>query len=375
MNKRNGNNIWVKGGLILVVVLMSLGACLGIRSVVACRELGYFDLSWSPGERIAYTRADYFSPIPLWPFPPDDVYIIDENGSEEKANGDFVDTVNLGWLPDGRRLAFAGGRSSGCFIAVFDDDENSPTCVNDSTPMAAPAWSPDGTRLAFWSTELVLQIMTSDGANTKEYPYITGTIYNDLSWSPDGMFIAYVTNIFGNLEIYKVQSDGNSPKRLTDEFSDDWSPSWSPDGTRIAFLSRRGGYMGGPTPESKCGISSGCGYPKTYTMKSDGTDVKLLIDAPATDWRAKWSPDGSRIVLVSERDGNPEIYIVNPDGSGLVRLTDNRYEDSSPVWSPDGTRIAFTSKRNGFLNIYVINADGTGEIQLTRNPSNAPCLP
>jgi TolB protein len=109
-------------------------------------------------------------------------------------------------------------------------------------------------------------------------------------------------------------------------------------------------------------------------MKSDGTDVKLLIDSPGDDGEAKWSPDGSRLVLVSNRDGNHEIYIVNPDGTNLIRLTNNRGEDSSPVWSPDGARIAFVSTRNGYSNIFVMNADGTNEVQLTLNPPNAPCL-
>jgi TolB protein len=66
---------------------------------------------------------------------------------------------------------------------------------------------------------------------------------------------------------------------------------------------------------------------------------------------------------------------VNPDGTGLVRLTDNQFNDASPAWSPDGTRIAFVSERNGHLNIYMIDTDGTNEVRLTKNPPNPLCLP
>jgi len=57
-----------------------------------------------------------------------------------------------------------------------------------------------------------------------------------------------------------------------------------------------------------------------------------------------WSPDGSKIVFVSNRDGESmgnigfhgytEIYIMNADGSNIVRLTKDTYDDESPIWAP-----------------------------------------
>jgi Tol biopolymer transport system component len=62
-----------------------------------------------------------------------------------------------------------------------------------------------------------------------------------------------------------------------------------------------------------------------------------------------------------ENDENTEIFTVDADGGNLKRLTDNGYWDVYPVWSPDGTRIAFLSQRESDFDIYMMNADGTGE--------------
>jgi Tol biopolymer transport system component len=80
-----------------------------------------------------------------------------------------------------------------------------------------------------------------------------------------------------------------------------------------------------------------------------------------------WSPDGSQIAFVSNRDGNSEIYVMNSDGTGLTRLTDNPDDDVNPRWSPDGSMIAFWTNRNGDSEIYVMNADGTGQVNVTRD--------
>jgi TolB protein len=365
--------------LTLVVIVIIVVIYLLVRPFAACQEFGFYDLTWSPGAQIAYNRVNYFCPYVFCPNT-HTVFTVDEASHEKEIKSSPLGKFGLGWLPDGQHLVlsagygFSAGQSSKCSFAVFDIGNATLKCLNQTYPLGEAALSPDGTRIAFFSLDSILNIMESDGSNVKRLPYIEGgTINESLSWSPDSKFIAYVTANGGDA-IYSVKSDGTSPQRLTKDSYDNWDPKWSPDGSRIAFLSRRGGYMGGPTPAGICGSLTNCGYPKTYTMKSDGTDVKLLIDSPGDDGEAKWSPDGSRLVLVSNRDGNHEIYIVNPDGTNLIRLTNNRGEDSSPVWSPDGARIAFVSTRNGYSNIFVMNADGTNEVQLTLNPPNAPCL-
>jgi Tol biopolymer transport system component len=84
-------------------------------------------------------------------------------------------------------------------------------------------------------------------------------------------------------------------------------------------------------------------------MDANGANVVQLTDHIAEDYSPTWSPDGKRILFVSERDEgwrNSEIYMMNADGSGQQRVTDNISKDFLPVWSPDQSKIAFikTSK-------------------------------
>src|SRR5207302_2193555 len=54
-----------------------------------------------------------------------------------------------------------------------------------------------------------------------------------------------------------------------------------------------------------------------------------------------------KIAFVSDRDGNFEIYVMDADGSNQTRLTNNPAHDGEPAWSPDGAKIVFVSQRDG----------------------------
>lgn len=160
-----------------------------------------------------------------------------------------------------------------------------------------------------------------------------------------------------NWSIYSMRSDGSDPTRLSKGESNDTSPSLSPDGRRIVFVSDRDRNR------------------EIYAMNSDGGAPANLTLHPSEDWTPCWSPDGQRVAYSSFRDGNWEIYVMNADGSKPVRLTQHPAMDYSPAWSPDGRSIAFVSSRDGNLEIYVMDADGRNARRLTSDPATdqAPC--
>jgi hypothetical protein len=69
-----------------------------------------------------------------------------------------------------------------------------------------------------------------------------------------------------------------------------------------------------------------------------------------------------------------DLYAMNPDGSDVVRLTQQIPGTiravQEAVWSPDGTKIAFVTDRDDNREIYVMNADGSNPVNLTNNPAS-----
>ena len=55
-------------------------------------------------------------------------------------------------------------------------------------------------------------------------------------------------------------------------------------------------------------------------MNADGRQQRLTRN-PASDHSADWSPDGRKIVFVSDRAGRHAAYVMNADGSGQRKLT------------------------------------------------------
>lgn len=110
-----------------------------------------------------------------------------------------------------------------------------------------------------------------------------------------------------------------------------------------------------------------------YVYDIEAKRLTQVTRGEYTEEGAQFSPDGERIVFVSNREGDPDagyrtdLWIVDADGQGEpVQLTDNHYRKSRPRWSPDGKRIAYLSAVNGVYGIArltMVAADG-GEPRL-----------
>lgn len=135
--------------------------------------------------------------------------------------------------------------------------------------------------------------------------------------------------------------------------SEDYKPIPSPDGSKIIFISDRTGRA------------------QIFSVPTDESLSPKQLTFEGSNYNARWSPDGSKIIFQSDRTGRSQIFIMNADGSNQKNLSNNQFSEHSPSFSPNGKMAALVSDRSGNPDIYVIMIDGS--LQPT-NVSSDPSL-
>jgi TolB protein len=250
--------------------------------------------AWSPdGDRIVYaaqigTTAEDSSQT--------EIYVMRADGTERRGltENDVFDGFPS-WSPDGTRIAFtrAGTAGGGLFVMDADGgDEQQLTRTARTRFDLAPAWSPDGSQIAF------TRIAPSAG--------------------PDLRSVA----------LYAVTPDDGRTRKLADAGAD---TAWSPNGRRLAFVSYRDRF--GQTCFHECSTSG-----EIYLLDLETGSVRRLARSQADDRSPAWSPDGRLVAFVSDRSNRQEhaneIYVMSPSGGDLRRLTRNDVWDLEPAWRP-----------------------------------------
>jgi Tol biopolymer transport system component len=237
------------------------------------------------------------------------------------------------WTPDGRYFVFeAGDRRSDLWILRETTGRWVPAGSEPARltqgPMQflAPVAAPDGRKLyaVGWKPQGELVRYDRDGPLA---PYLGGASVQELDFSRDGGWIAYVTYPEG--DVWRSRVDGTDRLQLTFPPLEGRLPRWSPDGTQIVFMA----------------LAPGRGT-HIRIVAAQGGPSRDLLPGDESHGEASWSADGRSLALGSSRPDRPEhprtIERLDLDTGRLSTIAGSEGL-FSPRWSPDGRMLAALS--------------------------------
>ena len=210
--------------------------------------------------------------------------------------------------------------------------------------------SPDGRYLCFtdWGTgNLNLRDLTT---GTSRHLTDTGSLFEGGSGdygyvcviSSDNRQAAYLwqQSRLRKLELRTISLAGGTP-RTVPNFSDYAEPQgWTPDGKQLLVMRN---------------LEGGTGQLALVSVQ-DGL-IQALKSFPWTKVHASLSPDGRFIAYSTPADAKTQardIFVLAVDGSRESAVVQHPADDSFPVWSPDGSRIIFLSDRTGNPSLWSV---------------------
>jgi len=296
------------------------------------------------------------------------IFIVPALGGAERKLGRTDPTVSragLSWSPDGKSLAVAdrflpGERFAIVLLSAEDGERQRLTSPPESSADAAPAFSPDGQTVAFVRTE---------GLNSDDI-YLTpvrggearrltddGQHVHSLAWTADGREIVFSSNRGGGFSLWRIGVSGGEPERVAGTGQNAYSPSISRKGDRLV-------YNVSALDSDIWRVDAGSGAGNRSTAAK-------LMSSTRQDHSPQFSPDGKKVVFVSDRSGSEELWVCESDGSNPVQLSFfNGTSVGTPHWSPDSRQIIFDARPNGNADIYVMSAEGGKPRPLIAEPSH-----
>jgi serine/threonine protein kinase/Tol biopolymer transport system component len=229
------------------------------------------------------------------------------------------------WTPDGKFFVF---ESKGSIWAhaenpnLIGKGDRLPVQLT-SGPMTfhTPLPSKDGKKLYVVGALVRGELVRYDAKSAAFVSFLSGSSADNVSFSADGKWAAYVSFPEGTL--WRSKLDGSQKLQLSYPPLNVSLPRWSPDGKQIVFFDF--------SPSQKV---------KLYTVSTDGgTPREIIPEDGQGKWDPYWSPDGTRLLLGgAPSDSNSTIRILDLKTRQIstVRGSTGLF---SPRWSPDGRYI------------------------------------
>jgi len=193
--------------------------------------------------------------------------------------------------------------------------------------------APDGARVVFSARGDVFTVPAESGI-TRNLTQSSNAHDRSATWSPDGKYIAYISDKSGEYEIYiQVQDGSDQPIQLTQNSETYiYSILWSPDSKKIAWNDRNGNFQ----------------YIDIQTKKITEIDKGEY----GLFFNYSWSPDSKWLSYTKQVENRfSVIYLYNLAADAKYPVTDSWYSSAQPSFSNDGKYLLFSSDRD-FNPIY-----------------------
>jgi tricorn protease len=238
---------------------------------------------------------------------------------------------------------------NGGFLYYFDLETEQPVKIevqiSNDFNASRPQWkdadkgirygspSYEGNRVAFGSRGDIFSVPVKSGI-TRNLTKSNGEHDRNLQWSPDGKWIAFISDKTGEDEIYIMKPDGSEDPVQVTKNADTYKFSlrWSPDSKKIAWHDQ---------------------MKRLQFVDIDTKNVTLVETSNIGEISSyDWSPD-SKWIAYSLPDVNTmsRIWVFNLANNASQAVTDIWFNSSSPSFSPDGKYLYFSSMRT-FNPIY-----------------------
>lgn len=224
------------------------------------------------------------------------------------------------------KLDTATGQTKEIKIDIISDDkENNHETLTVNGEADSFHLSPSGRR-AVISTHGELFTIATERGEVRRLSQTSSVRESQPQWSPDGKWIAFISDQTGREEVWLCNESGSQPKQISDSDALKGQLTWSPDSQALL-------YSGSDKKLHRYNIASA----KTVELATG----EVIGFGGAAIANPRWSPDGKWISFT--RMSNtllPHVYIISADGGKEQRLTDSdSYSETSAIWTPDGKRI------------------------------------
>ncbi|MGQ9751689.1 MAG: S41 family peptidase [Thermoanaerobaculaceae bacterium] len=283
------------------------------------------------GDKI-YFVSDRDGTLNLYRFDP-------KSGSTEKLTNSTTWDVRWASSDNQRFIVYEFGGELRLFDVQANMDRPIPITVPDDGLAARPSWypadkniedfalSPKGERAVFVARGDVFTVPVKKGP-TRNLTQSSGAHDKHARWSPDGKWIAFISDTTGEEQLYLVAQDGSEkPVQLTQGLTAMlYPPQWSPTGAHLAFADKDG---------------------KVYLLDVHEKSYRLIAqDAYSRVRDYVFSPDGQYLAFsLADINGTRSIYIYSLRDEKLVRVTDELFDEYEPAWDPEGRYLYFLSDR------------------------------